>query len=192
TPFTDPGASATDAVDPSVTVITSGDTVDANTAGTYTILYDAQDQDLNDANQRSRTVIVGDFTAPVISLNGDSTITHEQLTPYVDLGATATDNIDGDMGNVPSTGSVASNTAGTYLLSYDISDAAGNDAVTVVRTVIVEDTTPPSLSLSGLATVNHEQGTPYVDPGATASDNLDGNLTSNIVVSNPVNSGLAG
>ncbi len=32
------------------------------------------------------------------------------------------------------------------------------------------DRTPPVITLVGSATVNHEQGTPYSDPGATASD----------------------
>ena len=195
TPFTDPGATASDLIDGPVAVTVSGDTVDPNTQGTYTILYDAQDSESNAANQRSRTVNVGDFTAPIITLNGTSTTYHEQLTPYSDAGATASDNIDDNAAltaSIVKTGSVAANSAGTYLLSYNVSDSAGNAATTMVRTVIVEDTTIPTLSLNGTATVNHEQGTTYIDQGAAASDNVDGNITNDVLVSSTVNETTAG
>ena len=38
------------------------------------------------------------------------------------------------------TGSVDINTVGTYSIDYDVSDSSGNDAVTITRTVVVEDT----------------------------------------------------
>jgi hypothetical protein len=66
TPFTDPGASATDAVDGSLAVITTGSV--GTGVGTYTLTYTATDQARNSASV-SRTVIV---RAPS---NGDYTIT---------------------------------------------------------------------------------------------------------------------
>ena len=38
------------------------------------------------------------------------------------------------------------------------------------------DTTPPSITLQGSATINHEQGTAYTDDGATANDAKDGSV----------------
>ena len=38
------------------------------------------------------------------------------------------------------------------------------------------DTTAPIITLAGLASVEHEQGTTYVDAGASATDNVDGCL----------------
>ncbi len=61
-------------------------------------------------------------------------------------------------------------------------DAAGNDAVEVTRTVtITADVTVPVITLTG-ADVSQEVGGSYTDAGATASDNIDGDITNNIVV----------
>ena len=40
--------------------------------------------------------------------------------------------------------------------------------------------------------MNVDLGTDYIDAGATASDNLDGDITASIVALNSVNTGLAG
>ncbi len=54
------------------------------------------------------------------------------------------------------------------------------------------DTTPPTLSLRGAPSVSLTINSPYADPGATATDSTDGDLTSRIVVVNPVNTALLG
>jgi hypothetical protein len=85
-----------------------------------------------------------DVIAPVLTLNGESNITLIQGNEYIELGATAIDDKDG---NITSTiilsGSVDNNTTGTYTITYNVSDAAGN-TVNIVRTinVIPEDTEP--------------------------------------------------
>jgi hypothetical protein len=56
--FTDPGATATDFEDGTVTVTVGGDTVDTSTPGIYTITYDAVDSHGASAEQKTRTVIV--------------------------------------------------------------------------------------------------------------------------------------
>ncbi len=196
--FTDPGASATDDVDGSVAVFTSG-TVDTNTAGTYTLTYTAEDSSDNEATA-TRTVIVEeeappqpepDTTAPVISLVGDNPQVIIVGEEYTEPGATASDNIDGDI-----TGSIAADssavnttTVGEYEVTYNVSDAAGNAATQVVRTVsVVEtepeptpDTTAPVISLVGANPQVLTVGDAYTELGATASDNIDGDITSSIV-----------
>lgn len=82
---------------------------------------------------------IADTTPPVITLLGDATTSIPDGTQYVDAGATANDDIDGDITpKITITGSVDTTTAGTYTLTYTISDAAGNAATPIVRTVIVE------------------------------------------------------
>ncbi len=80
-----------------------------------------------------------DTTAPTITLNGGSTINLNVGDVYTEQGATATDDLDGDItANIVIGGDVVdTNTAGTYLVTYDVSDAAGNAATQVVRTVNV-------------------------------------------------------
>ena len=54
------------------------------------------------------------------------------------------------------------------------------------------DTTPPTLTLRGAPSVRLEIDSPYADAGAAATDSIDGDLTSRIVVVNPVNTALIG
>ena len=195
TAFSDPGATATDAADGDLTgsIVVGGDVVNTNVAGTYIITYNVSDSGGNPAITQTRTVNVNDFTRPVISLIGNSPTYTELGSSYTDAGATATDNIDGDIStNIITSGSVDTLTAGTYTLSYNVSDAAGNNATQVNRSVIVRDQTPPVIALNGAASIVHQQGTVYSDPGASASDNIDGNISANITVSGFVDANAAG
>ena len=78
-----------------------------------------------------------DTEAPVITLNGAATVNLNVGETYTELGATATDNVDGDItGNVVIGGdTVNTNIAGSYIVTYNVSDAAGNTANEVTRTV---------------------------------------------------------
>lgn len=135
-----------------------------------------------------------DTEAPVISLNGASTINLNPFDTYAELGATATDNVDGNIsGSIIIGGdTVNTNAIGTYIVTYNVSDAAGNAAVEVTRTIVVSDTTAPVITLIGAATINLNVGDTYSEQGATATDNFDGNLTSSIVTSGTVNTNSAG
>jgi VCBS repeat-containing protein len=54
------------------------------------------------------------------------------------------------------------------------------------------DSTPPTLTLRGEPTINITIDTPFTDPGATATDAVDGDLSSRIVTSGSVNNALLG
>ena len=115
-----------------------------------------------------------DTTPPVITISGDVNVNHEQGTAYSDAGATATDNVDGDV-SVEVSGSVDDAVAGTYTITYSASDQAGNSS-SATRTVQVQDTIPPVITLNGEASITIEQGTVYLDLGAIATDSVDGAL----------------
>jgi Zn-dependent metalloprotease len=139
---------------------------------------------------------VPDTTAPVITLTGASTINLEVGDTYTELGATATDNIDGNLtSSIVITGTVNTASAGTYTRYYNVSDAAGNAATQRTRTINVTvpaDTTAPVITLIGASTINLEVGDTYNELGATATDNVDGNLSSSIIITGTVNTALAG
>ena len=78
-----------------------------------------------------------DTNPPVITLNGDSQITIQQYETYTDPGATALDDIDGEL-SVTTSGTVDTNLAGTYVITYTATDSAGNTAQEN-RTVIVSE-----------------------------------------------------
>ena len=127
--------------------------------------------------------------APYITLNGSATINHEQATRYVDAGATATDFIDGSV-TVTVAGSVDSDTAGVYTLSYSTTDSEGNVSRILNRIVTVADTTVPVITLAGDAALDIEQGATYSDAGATATDTVDGSVT--VVTTGSVDTATAG
>ncbi|MBT8104787.1 MAG: DUF5011 domain-containing protein [Woeseiaceae bacterium] len=163
TAYTDPGATATDAVDGSVPVTTSGSVGAA--AGTYTLTYTATDSAGNRATA-TRTVIVADTTAPVIDMVGPASMNHVQGTAFTDPGATATDTVDGSVA-VVTTGSV-DDAVGTYTLTYTATDAAGNSA-TASRTVIVE-APPPGSEATDLWVLVDGAVDPAWDRGISAFD----------------------
>ena len=88
-----------------------------------------------------------DNTPPVITLLGSNPITIVIGSVYNDAGATAIDNIDGAIsGNIQQVGTVNPNIAGTYTVTYNVSDSSGNAAspgsrtVNVVQPLIVDRT----------------------------------------------------
>ena len=81
-----------------------------------------------------------DTTAPVLALNGATNIDLNVGDTYNEQGATASDNIDGNLTNaIVITENIDTNTAGIYTVNYNVSDAAGNAATQVSRTVIVNE-----------------------------------------------------
>ena len=137
-----------------------------------------------------------DTTPPVISILGTNPVNVNKGDTYSDEGATATDDIDGDItANIKVDNTVDTSVAGTYYVYYTVSDAAGNEATQVTRKVIVissEDTTPPVISILGTNPVNVNKGDTYSDEGATATDDIDGDITANIKVDNTVDTSVAG
>ncbi len=92
-----------------------------------------------------------DTIPPVISLTGDNPQTIEQGAGYTELDATTSDNSTITINSANFTDIV-----GTYTIYYDSTDTAGNNAIQVIRTVIVVDTTPPTFSS---AVLNEGTGT---------------------------------
>ena len=194
TTFNDPGATAFDNLDGIITQnITITGTVNQYVPGQYTLTYNASDANGNAATPVTRTVNVQDTTKPVITLLGSNPYAHEAGTTFNDPGATAFDNLDGIITqNITITGTVNQYVPGQYTLTYNTSDANGNAATSVTRTVNVQDTTKPVISLLGSNPYAHEAGTTFNDPGATAFDNLDGIITQNITIAGTVNQYVPG
>lgn len=133
-----------------------------------------------------------DTQPPAITLNGANPISVNQGDTYTDPGATASDNFDGDLtSSIVVSGTVDTNNPGTYIVTYSVTDTAGNTS-TATRTVIVLDTQPPVFTIFGANPITVNQGAVYNDPGATATDNVDGDITANITVTSTVDTSAAG
>lgn len=130
-----------------------------------------------------RVFVRPDGTGPVITLLGNDTITIAQCDTYKEDGATAMDNIDGNVSwKIKIATNLDVNTEGSYYVTYNVSDTMGNKAKEVKRLVIVtKDITPPVITLKGNAVNYHEVYNSFVDPGYTATDNCAGIKTVDIV-----------
>ncbi|NLY43445.1 MAG: DUF5011 domain-containing protein, partial [Clostridiaceae bacterium] len=93
--------------------------------------------------------VQGDATPPTLELKGNPGVAVRLGDTYVDAGATAMDDVDGDItSKVIVEGNVDTSKPGVYTLVYKVSDAAGNEAEPVRRIVVVADLSPEPYDLS--------------------------------------------
>lgn len=171
----------------------------ANASGTYPIGTTTVTFTVTDSANRTTTCSI-DITVvnnqnPTISLVGSNSITLEACSPYTEYGATATDTCSGDIsGNIViDTSEININAVGTYNVYYNVTNANGLTAVTVIRTVNVTDTTSPTLSLIGPNPFIIGDCSTYTELGATAIDSCFGDISGNVVIDNSsVNSSVLG
>ena len=87
-----------------------------------------------------------DTTPPVISLIGSANVTVYQEDNFIDEGATATDNVDGDLtSSITVSGNVDTTIINDYILTYSVSDTSGNSASATRNVSVVE----PLVCLNG-------------------------------------------
>jgi PKD repeat protein len=110
--------------------------------GTYDVSLIATNAGGSDEDKQTLSiellVIITDNDPPVLALLGESTIELEIGDEFTDPGATANDEVDGDVSaNIVVTGEVNPLQPGEYTLTYNVSDAANNPAEAVTRKVKV-------------------------------------------------------
>ena len=135
--FSDPGVNVSDDTDSNLIAAVTG-SVDTSQVGSYNLIYNVSDSAGNAANPITRTVTVRDIIAPVITLNGKTTLTVEMGTLFTDPGCSVSDNVDSGL-SATTTGTVDTTHVGTYIINYDVVDTAGNIAETQTLTVTVTD-----------------------------------------------------
>ncbi len=173
--FTDPGAKVTDDVDAEKTISGTG-TVNTTVVGSYTLTYNATDAAGNAAAQVTRTVVVKDVVAPVITLLGANPLEVNRGATFTDPGAKVTDDVDAEK-TISGTGTVNTAVVGSYTLTYNANDAAGNSAAAVTRTVVVKDVGVPVITLLGANPLEVNRGATFTDPGAKVTDDVDAEKT---------------
>ena len=130
---------------------------------------------------------------PVISLVGSSTIYLGVGDNFTDPGATASDNIDGDLtSSITSSGTVNTATEGTYTIDYYTFQMLHGNIASVSRTVIVSLDLPPTITLTGSSTITLLVGDTYIEDGCVATDEVDGDLTSSIITTGTVDTSTVG
>ncbi len=182
--YTDEGASASVSGNKAVPVTSTGTSeINFEKLGTYTITYNAKY--LLASVSATRTVRVVDTQAPVITLkevDGAITMPGEE---YVEEGFVAEDNYDGDL-----TALVVRTVVGDNVI-YTVLDSSGN-RTEVRRPIEYGDEIAPVLTLLGDETVTITAGQKFTDPGFTAVDNVEGDVSAKVTISNEHNTNKAG
>lgn len=142
------------------------------------VYYSVTDSSGNTATAQ-RTIYYDDKSIPVITLVGDAIVTIEKGTDYVDEGCYASDDCDGDI-----TSKVSAVWEGNQII-YTVTDSSGNTA-TATRTINVTDTLAPVMTMNGDSEMYISAGKTFTDPGVTALDQGDGDLTDAVEVSGSV------
>jgi len=147
--YVDSGATCSDVVDNVISelVEVSGQVVDLNSPGTYTINYSCSDTAGNSAVGMHRTVYVIDATCPTCFLTGcflttnsdtvnrECTMTQEASFPYTDEGAVCEDRMGDALTPVITydlTGEVDVEETGTYIITYSATDSANNNNIDMI------------------------------------------------------------
>ena len=76
-------------------------------------------------------------------------------------------------------------------MTYKVTDSSGNTAE-VTRTIEYTDPIAPEVTLLGAPHIMIQLNKPYEEAGYTATDNCDGDLTQQVVVSGEVDTGKEG
>ena len=202
TVYVENGAAAFDLVDGDLTSsvqIVGG--VNTSVAGTYFVSYVVSDSTGHLAVATRTVTVVG--KPPVIQVLGGFGTASNPLYILVnsvyrdqeDPGALATDITDGDLTSLIDTDGLPVDTTeeGTAFVTYSVSDSQGNfvQATREVR-ILPDNFDDPLIIILGSNPITIDAGTPYFDPGALATDATDGDVSSRIVVDNPVDSNIAG
>ena len=177
--FSDPGASAVDTCEGPLPVTVAG-SVNSAVPGVYTLTYSAQDSG-GRTGQATRTVTVVDTTAPVVTVDGPNPVYVLQNTVFTAPSATATDACEGAL-PVTVSGTVNTAIAGTYTLTYSAQDSGGRTGTAALIVNVTPDL-PPVITLVGDNPLVLSCGDTYEEAGATATDDVDGDVTASIVIS---------
>ncbi|MCP4326117.1 MAG: DUF5011 domain-containing protein, partial [Alteromonadales bacterium] len=197
--YSEAGYSAADNVDGDLSsdVVVSG-SVDSSVLGVYTISYDVSDSSGNAAVTVTRQVTVQDEDAPVVIAPNNITVaaTDADGTADSDLtistfltSANAKDEVDGVI--------TVTNDApvifpiGVTTVTFTATDSSDNEG-TAQAIVTVTDQTAPIIALTGNTSITLNLNESYSEAGYSATDNVDGDLSSDVVVSGSVDSSVLG
>lgn len=151
--------------------------LDLEKLGTYEVTYTATYKDF--VLSEKRTIIVQDTSAPVINLISKPEHYTSPVGKYEEEGFSATDNYDGDLSKQ------VKSEEKDGIITYTVSDSSGNTATTS-REIVYKDVIAPKITLKKGANLKVTIGKDFKDPGFTAEDECDGDLTDKVSVSGEV------
>lgn len=156
---------------------------DISRLGTHEVTYTATYRNIS--LSENRTFLIQDTIAPVIELISNPNHFTSPVGTYEEEGFTATDNYDGDI-----TDKVV-RVEENGIVTYTVSDSSGNSFSTE-RTIIYKDVVAPIISLTSGSKLKINIGKSFNDPGFSAIDDVDGDITSKVTVQGTVDGYEAG
>ncbi len=183
------GAIATDVEDGVVTLSIDSSDVEFGNSGIYTVIYSATDSDGNTTTLNRNFAISancdngGDDETPTITTPGQSCFLLNAKFDLMD-GVSATDDEDGNITDavIVDSSAVIFGTAGTYTVTYTVTDSDGN-TTTVTRSITISencdnggDGQNPEIAISQYSCVSTGVLSYDFAAGATATDPQDGNI----------------
>lgn len=181
------GVTAKDNVDGNITsLIGVSGKVDTKKTGKYTLTYKVTDSAKNTTTVKRIVTVKKDTTVPIITGATNKTA-YLGYSFDAKSGVKATDNADGTItSKIKITGQVNTKKEGTYKLKYSVTDK-GKNTRTVTRVITVKkDKEKPKITGATNKTV-YKGYSFNTKTSVTATDNVDGNITSKITVSGKVN-----
>jgi len=157
--------------------------VNTKKVGTYKIKYTYNNGLINKVVTRNVKVV--DEESPIISLEGGEEVFVCPNKEYEESGYNAIDNYDGDITDKVKI------TKTNDLIKYTVKDSSYNNT-SIERKLIYEDKEAPVITLNGNESISLPLGQAYNEPGYSASDNCDGDLTSEVKVTNNLDVNKAG
>lgn len=127
------------------------------------------------------------FEKPDIKIKGEEKVSIFLNEEYQDPGYVATLGNKDITSDVKVFGTVDTSKIGDHIITYSVTNSKGFREQTVNRIVKVKDTEGPKIELKGDSPYKAEFGYDYNDPGYKATDNYDGDLTDQVIVSGNVN-----
>ena len=177
TTFQDPGVKATVKDEDISNLIETSGSVNTSKLGQYEIEYKVKYKKRKVTKRRVVNVV--DHTGPVITLNGDAkVVVPTSIDEYQEPGATAVDACDGDVSSDIKTKMEQVNDY-TWKVTYTVKDSHDNES-TAEREVCLQDTQAPQITLNGDSDITIKEQEKFEDPGVTAVDDRDGDLTANV------------
>lgn len=157
--------------------------VEENKVGEYKITYTVHRFLYH--TTKTRTVKIVDEKKPTIELKGKKKISICPGKKYKEEGYTAQDEYDGDL-----TKKVERTEKKDFIL-YQVQDSSKNKTEEK-REIRYQDDEKPAITLKGTDHVYVSLNSKYEDPGYTAEDNCDGDLSKQVKVDGSVNASKEG
>ena len=169
--YAEPGATAADVCDPTLSVNVGGDTVDPDTVGVYTVEYSTVDDSGNDATA-TRVVTVADSLPPSVSAPNMTIARCLPAAAQELLNVSVSDQCTTDPNAIVLTGRLVSVNGtplaspvviagsdrrvvlpiGTSVVEWVARDLAGNNSAPVAQSVTVVETDTPAACCTGIST----------------------------------------